>query len=130
MFPPGPPAPKTLKLFRNREDLDFTTAADLQPTQTLVVPPVSGAGQQREVVELPVNRAQFNATTSITLFIEDNYGDGDEDVTKLSYVGFKGQFTALSREPVSFLYEAAANPRDHVVMQGLEQGGSTIGPGS
>lgn len=58
-------------------------------------------------------------TTSIDLFFEDNYGDGDEDVTRVSYLGFKGDFMALNREPVSVLYEAAANPSDHVAIQGL-----------
>ena len=120
---PTPSAPKTLKLFKNRDDLDFGTASDLKPTQTVEIPqPLPGA----HVFELPLNRAHWNATTSITLFFEDNWSDGEEDVTKVGYIGFKGQFMALNREPISFLYEAAANPGDHVAIQGVNGVGSRI----
>lgn len=108
-----PNAPKSLKLFRNRDDLDFTAAADLKPTQTLELP------RTNEVAEIPLNRAQWNMTTSIDLFFEDNHSDGDEDVTVISYLGFKGDFMAVNREPVNVLYEAAANPSDHKMIQGL-----------
>lgn len=116
----SPSAPRTLKLFRNRDDLDFGTATDLQPTQVVTVP------QSNDVVEISVNRAHWNGTTSITLFFEDNYGDGEEDMTRIGYLGFKGEFMALNREPVSVLYEAAANPSDHVVIQGLKNVNQTM----
>ncbi|PKY00911.1 DUF1000-domain-containing protein [Aspergillus campestris IBT 28561] len=123
---PTSSAPKTVKLFKNRDDLDFSTASDLKPVQTVEVPqPVPGA----DVFELPLNRAHWNATTSMTLFFEDNWSDGEEDVTKVGYIGFKGQFMALSREPISFLYEAAANPGDHVSIQGVNDIGGRIMPG-
>ncbi|CAG8036891.1 unnamed protein product [Penicillium salamii] len=116
-------APKTVKLFKNRDDLDFSTASELHPTQTLEVPqPVPGA----DVFELPLNRAHWNATASITLFFEDNWSDGEEDVTKVGYVGFKGQFMKLTREPINFLYEAAANPQDHVAVPGVGGIGSVL----
>lgn len=69
-------------------------------------------------MEIPVNRAQWNTVTSIDLFFEDNYGseDGDgEETTRIGYLGFKGEYMKLNREPVSFLYEAAAQPGDHKV---------------
>ena len=106
-------APRKLKLFRNRDDLDFGTAADLKPTQTLDLP------RSNDVAEIPLNRALWNMTISIDLFFEDNHSDGDEDVTRISYLGVKGEHMALNREPVTFLYEAAANPSDHVAIQGL-----------
>lgn len=106
-------APQTLKLFRNRDDMDFSLASDLQPTQTLTLP------KSNEVAEIPLNRALWNGTTSINLFFEDNHSGGDEDVTRISYLGFKGDFMALNREPVHVLYEAAANPQDHKMIQGL-----------
>ncbi|KAB8075032.1 PITH domain-containing protein [Aspergillus leporis] len=123
---PTPSAPRTLKLFKNRDDLDFATASELKPTQSIEIPqPVPGT----DVFELPLNRAHWNATTSITLFFEDNWSSGEEDATKVSYVGFKGQFMALNREPVSFLYEAAANPSDHVTIPGMSGVGGRIMPG-
>jgi hypothetical protein len=110
----SPSAPLTLKLFRNRDDLDFSSAADLKPTQKLTLP------RTNEVAEIPLNRSQWNTTTSINLFFEDNHSGGEEDVTKITYLAFKGDFMLLNREPVNVLYEAAANPSDHKVIQGLK----------
>lgn len=76
-------APKTLHVHLNRDDLDFSTASDLQPTQTIEL------SQTSEVQELPVKRALFNTTRCLALFFPDNFGDGDEDVTRISYLGFK-----------------------------------------
>ncbi|KAJ5799191.1 uncharacterized protein N7518_001259 [Penicillium psychrosexuale] len=123
---PTSSAPKTIKLFKNRDDMDFSTASELHPTQTIEVPqPIPGT----DVFELPLNRAHWNATTFVTLFFEDNWSDGEEDVTKVGYVGFKGQFMKLTREPINFLYEAAANPQDHVSIPGVSGIGGSIMPG-
>jgi hypothetical protein len=108
-----PSAPRKLKLFRNREDLDFGAASDAKATQVIDLP------RSNDIAEIQLNRALWNTTTSIDLFFEDNHSDGDEDVTHVYYLGFKGDFMALNREPISVLYEAAANPKDHKVIQGL-----------
>lgn len=66
--------PKTLKVFSNKDDLDFSAAGDIESTQSLVI------SQTNDVQELPVKRAKFGNTYNLTLFIEDNYGD---DVTRI-----------------------------------------------
>lgn len=115
-------APQSLKLYLNRDNLDFSTAADLPATQTLEL------AQSNDVQEIPVKRALFNTVRSIDLFVEDNWSQGEEDETILSYIGFKGEWMKLSREPVNFLYEAAANPQDHKLPSGVgERLGSDIG---
>ncbi|KAH8678085.1 DUF1000 domain protein [Xylariales sp. PMI_506] len=106
---PSDSAPRTLKVFINRADLDFDTAAELDPTQELEL------SQTSDVQELPVKRRLFGNVQRLTLFFEDNFGDGDEDVTRLSYLGFKGEWTQRGRAPSQILYEAAANPSDHAV---------------
>lgn len=112
----------TLKVYLNRDDLDFGTASSLQPTQTLEL------AQSNEVQEVPVKRALFNTVRSLDLFFEDNWSQGEEEETRVSYVGFKGEWMKLSREPVNFIYEAAANPKDHTLAQGVgERLGSDIG---
>ncbi|PUU79743.1 galactose-binding domain-like protein [Tuber borchii] len=107
---PGVSAPKTLKLFSNRDDMDFSSASDTQAVQTLDLP-VPPPGNDR-VMEIPVKRALFNNTRSLTLFFENNHSDG-EDITQITYLGFKGDWTELKKEHVVTLYEAAANPADH-----------------
>jgi hypothetical protein len=116
-------APLTLKLYVNRDDgLDFATVADLEATQVLEL------SQTADLQDVPVKRAKFNTVRSLDLFFEDNWSRGEEDVTRISYLGFKGEFMKLSREPVSFLYEAAANPKDHQLAAGVNQGvGSNVG---
>ncbi|KAI1869340.1 hypothetical protein JX265_006712 [Neoarthrinium moseri] len=106
---PSDSAPRTLKVFINRTDVDFDTASELAPAQELELAQTSG------VQELPVKRALFGKVQRLTLFLEDNFGDGDEDVTRLSYLGFKGEWMQLGRAPVNILYEAAPNPNDHAV---------------
>ncbi|MCJ1283935.1 hypothetical protein MMC26_003266 [Xylographa opegraphella] len=103
-------APKTLKLFLNRDDLDFDAAGVLPPTQVLTL------SQTSDIQEVPVKRALFGNTYSLTLFFEDNYGN---DSTEIHYLAFKGDFTKLTREPVEVLYEKAANPRDHTSIVGV-----------
>ncbi|KAI5297605.1 hypothetical protein KEM55_004472 [Ascosphaera atra] len=116
---PGPSAPKTVRIFRNREDVDFSVATELEATQEIEVPPIPEGEPQ--VIEIPLKRAKFNSTTSTTLFFGDNQSGGEEEVTSIGYLGFKGHYTPVNREPVTVSYEAAANPRDHQMVQGLDQ---------
>lgn len=134
---PSASAPRTLKVFINREDVDFEAAEELAPTQTFEL------SQTSEVQELPVKRALFGKVQRVTLFFEDNFGvssggDGDDDdsdegeeeeeVTRLSYLGFKGEWMQLGRAPANILYEAAPNPNDHTLKgTGVNQVGSGIG---
>ena len=110
--------PQTLKIFHNSDDLDFSTAGDLPPTQTLTV------SQTNDIQELPVKRAKFGNVYSLTLFVEDNFG---HDVTRIYWLGFKGEFTELNREPVEVLYEKAANPKDHELIAGIGEKGALGG---
>ena len=109
-------SPKTLKVFVNHDSLDFETASEKEPTQELSV------SQTSDVQEIPVKRAYFNTTRSLALFFEDNWSGGDEDETRISYLAFKGDFMKLNKEPVSVLYEAAANPSDHKNIVGIGEG--------
>lgn len=113
-------APMNVKVYVNREGLDFSTASDLQPTQTLEL------AQSNDVQEVPVKRALFNTVRSLDLFFEDNWGQGAEDETRVSYLGFKGEWLKTSREAVNVIYEAAANPKDHKTSVG-ERMGAQIG---
>ncbi|KAF2797857.1 DUF1000-domain-containing protein [Melanomma pulvis-pyrius CBS 109.77] len=114
---PTPSSPKTLKIFANPSDtLDFEAASDSTPTQVLSV------SQTAEIQEIPVKRAHFNTTRSLALFFEDNWSAGEEDVTRISYLAFKGDFMKLNKEPVSVMYEAAANPADHKTIVGTGVG--------
>lgn len=75
-----------------------------------------------------MKRALFNTVRSLDMYFEDNWSRGEEEETKISYIGFKGEWMKLSREPVTFIYEAAANPADHKLAAGVsERMGHSIG---
>ncbi|KAH7153128.1 PITH domain-containing protein [Dactylonectria macrodidyma] len=115
-------APKTLHVFINRDDLDFAAAEETDPVQTLEL------SQTGDLQEIPVRRALFGKVQQLVLFFPDNFGDGDEDVTRISYLGFKGEWTQLGRAPANIIYEAAAQPGDHKLKgTGINQMGSGVG---
>lgn len=104
--------PKTLKLFTNREDLDFETARELPSQMTLeLLPPqhfVEGS------IDYPVRPAgRFQNVSSLTIFFADNY---DEDLpTEITFVGLKGKGTRMKRQAVNTVYESRPMPSDHKV---------------
>jgi PITH domain len=73
------------------------------------------------VAKHPGKRVNLNNVCSFTLFIEDNWSGGDEEVSRLWYIGFKGEWTELKDAPLVAVYEvspfhvieARANPADH-----------------
>lgn len=71
--------------------------------------------QTSEVQEIPVRRALFGNVQRLVLFFVDNFGDGDEEVSRVSYLGFRGEWTRLGKAPAHILYEAAPQPGDHKV---------------
>ncbi|KAI1748543.1 DUF1000-domain-containing protein [Xylaria castorea] len=133
---PSASAPRTLHVYINRDDLDFEGADSREPTQVFEL------SQTSEVQEVPVKKTLFRTTQRLSLFFVDNFGtrrsdgggedddsdsgseEGDEEeVTRLSYLGFKGEWMALGRAPAQILYEAAANPNDHNLKFAVKDGG-------
>ncbi|KAK9370641.1 galactose-binding domain-like protein [Lipomyces kononenkoae] len=102
---PDEHAPKTIKIFKNRSDIDFSIATDLKADATVEHP-----NETSEIVEYHLKRAIFSNVQSICVFILDNHG---EDTTKITYVGLRGEWKEFSKDPVVTIYEAAANPSDH-----------------
>lgn len=78
-----------------------------------------------------MKRALFSKVRHLSLFFEDNFGDDDEDTTRVSYIGFKGEWMQLGRAPSQILYEAAPNPNDHSLKgTNVNRMGSGIGRGA
>lgn len=131
-------APRHIKLFKNRDDLDFSSASDLSANhviehpegvggtleQSIEAAPSSSSLDSEGIAEYALSRAQWSNITSLTMFVEDNYGD---DVTRILYIGLRGEFKELNRAPVVTLYESAANPADHKkIVPGEEYVGDTL----
>lgn len=111
-------APQTIKLFHflldvaeisftNREDIDFSTASDLPPAQKLDLIPPTESTHHTDVVEYTIKRVNFNNVRNLTLYVESNWSDGEEEVSRLWYIGFKGEWTELKDAPLLTVYEVS-----------------------
>lgn len=107
--------PKTIKLFVNRDDLDFETVREMEPQAKLeLLPPHHFA---EGTIDYPLRPAgRFQNVSSLTIFVADNYAEDDGEVsTIITFVGLKGKGTKQKRMAVETVYEARAMPKDHKV---------------
>ena len=126
-FPTAPP--RNIKLFTNRDDLDFDTARDMDSQMSMeLLPPhhfVDGT------IDYPLRPAgRFQNISSLTILVLTNYGtnvtgagdndddDDDEISTIITYVGLKGKGSKQKRMAVETVYESRAMPKDHQVKGG------------
>lgn len=105
--PPDNHAPAHLKVFVNRTDIDFDSVESAVPTQEweLVACPPRGV-----VPEYPTRLPLFTSVRNLTIFISSSVG---AETTKVSFIGLKGDYTPVNRNPIITNYEIAANPADH-----------------
>jgi PITH domain len=110
--------PRTVRLFTNRDDLDFETARELPPQMELqlVLPDHVVEGTTIDYPCRPAGR--FQNITCLALLVVDNYhyeeDDNDESSTIISYIGFKGKSMNVRRRAVEAVYETQGMPADHV----------------
>lgn len=104
---PADKAPAKVRLFANKLGLDFDTAKSEVPTQELVLAPGDVAKDSGAVQLRFVN---FQNVTSLSLFVPENQGGGDETVvTKLSVLGAPHVHEGVKR---SASEQAAASKAD------------------
>ena len=126
-------APRTVRIYVNRPNLDFETVRDLEPTATLtLVPPAHQWDEEHSpeggTIDYPLRpQGRFQNVSEIALYFCDNYAmpegaggsndmdDTDEDrvPTEISYVGFKGKGTNFKRKAVEAVYETRGMKKDH-----------------
>uniref|UniRef100_A0A7S2WJK3 PITH domain-containing protein n=1 Tax=Rhizochromulina marina TaxID=1034831 RepID=A0A7S2WJK3_9STRA len=90
--------PSHLKAFANREDVDFSSAEDISPTQEW--PLEVNRTQEGFVV---TRQAPFTSVTAVTLYISANHGSVDQ--TAVQYIGMQGDHTHDRRAAVDAMYE-------------------------
>ena len=112
--------PRRIKLFTNRDDLDFDTARDMESQMNMdLLPPyhfVDGT------IDYPLRPAgRFQNISSLTIMVLSNYageesgGDDDDTSTIITYVGLKGKGSKQKRMAVEAVYESRGMPEDHKV---------------
>ncbi len=126
-------APRTVRIYTNRTNLDFETVRDLEPATTITLMPPSHNWTPEHIgatIDYPLRPAgRFQNITEIALYFCDNYDmpdghgaasimeDYDEDriPTDITYVGFKGIGTNMKRKAVKAVYEVRGMKKDHKV---------------
>lgn len=83
--PPGA-APRTVKLWKNRNNFDFDDADGSAPTQTLELTAADAGGGP-----LQLQLVKFQRTSSLVVFVQDNVND--EEVSSVQRLSIRG--TAL-----------------------------------
>ena len=109
-------AVKDMKVYVNRDDLDFDTIADAKPTETFECVAHDAAS---DLIMYPVKARLYNNVNTLTLFFEHNWSN-DEEPTVVSYLGFRGELGEVRGGPIAITYEAYANPKDHKI-KGTEE---------
>ena len=105
---PWPDAlPSSLRVFANRENVDFETARDAAPVQSW---DLVADRRTQMMAEYPCRPGKFVGVHTLVLHIPSSFG-GDE--TAISFVGFKGSASGVRREaPTHIVYEAQPTPED------------------
>lgn len=120
-------SPRIIKLFCDRENMDFETAREMEPAMKLeLLPPdhLPEAG----TIDYPLRPAgRFQNISSLSIFVESNYDDTEEAGTEITYVGVKGKGTKMRRAAVDCVYETQGMLKDHQV-PGNEYGATDVVP--
>ncbi|CAG8442781.1 6544_t:CDS:2 [Ambispora leptoticha] len=99
---PGDNCPSKLKVYINRDDVDFDAVETYEPTQEWELV------QTSEIIEI----SKMSNVRNLNLYFSDNFGG---EITRIYYIGLKGEWTEIKKDPIITLYEAAANPADHKI---------------
>ncbi|GBG76510.1 hypothetical protein CBR_g22258 [Chara braunii] len=99
-------SPSKMRVFLNREDIDFANANDVNPVQEWEL-----AENLRGELEYQTRYPKFQGIANITLHFSGNFGG---DVTRIHYIGFRGESTQMTRKPVTnVVYELMPQLKDH-----------------
>lgn len=101
-------APDSVKIYANRDDVDFDSVDSISPTQEFSLLENVSRGT---VPEYPTKVAKFSSLHCLTLFFPSNFSGSER--TRISYIGLKGEFKEINRDPVIAIYEASADLADH-----------------
>ena len=91
--------PSRVKVYVNQESLDFQSLEDVRPTYESTLP----ANPTGEAYVAVHPTSAFTNITTVAFFFPSNHGDEDE--TKLQYVGMQGDHSHDKREAVNATYE-------------------------
>ncbi|KAJ3341954.1 hypothetical protein HDU93_003775 [Gonapodya sp. JEL0774] len=117
----GDHAPAKMNAFINRPDLDFSSCESTVPDQSWELPRPEWS--VRDIVECQTRMTKFQNIRHLTLFFPSAH---DADTLRITYIGLKGEWFEIKRDPIITLYELSPNPADHAKVKAEQGLGSTI----
>lgn len=97
-------SPTHVMFWSSRDDIDFTNAKEIRPTQEFDLVDDS------EGIWYKFKPTVFNNTNSLTILLSNNKSEH----LQINYIGLKGDFTNFKQEAVTGIsYESLAVPKDH-----------------
>ena len=107
-----------LRLFVNRDALDFSTVADATPDQELHLPPDFSASLWH-----PLKQVKFgNASSLMCYFTAADTAEGASPPIRISFIGLKGVSSGIKRGVVTAVYESRPQLSDHATRADAERG--------
>eukprot|EP00164_Ancoracysta_twista_P002364 GFYU01003127.1.p2 GENE.GFYU01003127.1~~GFYU01003127.1.p2 ORF type:complete len:180 (+),score=60.93 GFYU01003127.1:27-542(+) len=82
-------APRTIKLFANKNSLGFDDVSDLEPVQTIVIEKDDLAAKDDNTLIIPLKFVKFQNVTILTIFVEDNHGEEYTTLSRVTLIGSK-----------------------------------------
>ena len=98
--------PRTLRLYPNQEEIDFTSVNSYSPAQEFTLP-INMDGS----VELTTVLQPFTLINSLVFYFGSNYGS---EFTSIQYIGMQGEHTHYRREAVDTTYEVLCTGKEDV----------------
>jgi hypothetical protein len=106
--------PRRVRIFTNKDNLDFETAREMDAQMELELLPPHHFTEG--TIDYPLRPAgRFQGISSLTMFVQDNYGDNDDTPTVITHVGVKGKGSGQKRMAVETVYESRGMKKDHKV---------------
>jgi hypothetical protein len=102
-------SPSNVKIFTNREDIDFDNVRELCPVKEFEL-----AEDPRGELEYTTTGPKFTNLSNISMYIPSNFGAAK---TKIYYIGLKGNFIPVKRGIVVTQYELRPNPAKNNVTE-------------
>lgn len=104
--------PTHVKLYANRNDIDFSNVEQIVPTQEISL------SNSTDIIQYPLRASKFSSVHSLVLYFPSSFSRTES--LRLFYLGFYGIYTPLTRDPVITIYEAQPNMADHESVKSKE----------
>ena len=119
----GASSPSSVRLWVDRDDVDFEAAGELEPAQVVDLVDPSEHPDFTGTLDYDLKPTKFSNVSSLTLFFPSSFSP---DRTTITYLGFNGVATGARRGVVDCVYESRPVPADHAKVAGESSSAASL----